>query len=191
MSRVLFFGDSLTAGFGLASPDAESFPALIQEKIRQQKLLFTVVNAGMNGDTSSGGLSRLDYWLSSPVDVFILELGINDALRGLPTSATFHNLDSILKRVKQKYPHCRMAIMGMEIPQFISSPKVEEFRGIFKRLADIHHAALVPFFLEGVAGAKHLNLRDGLHPSNKGYEVIAEKVWPTIRSVLTDVEHAP
>jgi len=184
MRKILFFGDSLTAGYGLASPNTESFPALIQKKIKDAHLAYTVVNAGLSGDTSSGGLDRLEYWISTPIDIFILELGINDIIRGLPTSSIYHNLDSILTRVRKKHPQCKIAIMGMEIPKFISSTRIEEFRNIFRRLADLHHTAFVPFFLDGVMGVNHLNLRDGLHPSSRGYEIIADKAWPVIESLL-------
>jgi acyl-CoA thioesterase-1 len=186
MRRILFFGDSLTAGYGLASPNTESFPALIQKKIKDAHLAYSVVNAGLSGDTSSGGLSRLDYWISTPIDIFILELGINDIIRGLPTSSTYHNLDNILNRVRKKYPRCKIAIMGMEIPAFISSARIDEFRGIFQKLAELHQATFVPFFLEGVMGVKNLNLRDGIHPSSKGYEMIADRVWPFIEKLLEE-----
>jgi acyl-CoA thioesterase I len=184
MQRVLFFGDSLTAGYGLGDPGKESLPALIQQKINQANLPCEVINAGLSGDTSSGGLNRLDYWLSRPPDVFILELGINDIIRGVPTSSTAHNLDSILKKVTQRYPHCKLALMGMEIPAFISTSKIDEFKGIFRTLADKYKAAFVPFFLEGVAGIKQLNMKDGIHPSHKGYQIIADKIWPVLKPLL-------
>jgi len=184
MHKILFFGDSLTAGYGLGDPKTESFPSLIQQKINNAKLPYEVVNAGISGDTSSGGLSRLDYWINKPMDVFILELGINDLLRGLPTTATYLNLDTILKKVKQKYPSCKVVIMGMEIPNIITGAKLDEFKKIFPRLAEQHKTAFVPFFLDGVAGMKHLNLKDGIHPSAKGYQVIADNVWPVIHPLL-------
>jgi acyl-CoA thioesterase-1 len=184
MRKLLFFGDSLTAGYGLASPDSESYPALLQQKIHQDKLDFLVINAGLSGDTSSGGLARLDRWLINPIDGFILELGVNDFMRGLPATATYNNLDKILFKVSKKYPDCKLAIMGMEVPDFISSPRISEFRGIFRRLAEKYNATFVPFFLEGVAGMRPLNLKDGIHPSAKGYSVIANRVWPTIKSLL-------
>jgi acyl-CoA thioesterase I len=185
MQRILFFGDSLTAGYGLDDPGQESLPALIQQRINDAKLSFEVVNAGLSGDTSSGGLNRLDYWLTRPPDIFILELGINDVMRGVPTSATTLNLDSILKRVSQRHPKCKLVVMGMEIPAALVSGKIDEFRAIFRTLADKYNAAFVPFFLEGVAGMKHLNLRDGIHPSHKGYQIIADKIWPVIRPLVT------
>ncbi|MBT1707874.1 arylesterase [Fulvivirgaceae bacterium PWU5] len=184
MRRIVFFGDSLTAGHGLQNPSVESYPALIKDKLQQENLLYEVINAGMSGDTSSGGLSRLDYWISQPVDVFILELGINDILRGLPLSSIHRNLDTLLQKVRRKYPQCKIIVMGMEVPGYANVARLEEFTSIYRRLAEAHNATLVPFFLEGVAGIKQMNLNDGLHPSKKGYDVIATKVWPVIRGVL-------
>ncbi|MES3017746.1 MAG: arylesterase [Bacteroidota bacterium] len=184
MNNILFFGDSLTAGYGLGNVNDESFPALIGYKIKQANLDYTIINAGVSGDTSSGGLARLDYWLSRPVKVFILELGINDILRGIPPSQTLANLDSIVKKVKARYPDVKLALMGMEIPAFIPGAFATEFRAIFRRLADSHEMVLVPFFLEGVAGLAHLNMKDGLHPSAQGYKIIADKIWPVIEPLL-------
>lgn len=188
MRKILFFGDSLTSGYGLASPDNESFPALTQQKIDVEKLPYQAINAGVSGDTSSGGLARLERWLINPIDVFILELGVNDFLRGLPASATYNNLDKILAKVSKKYPECKLAIMGMEVPEHSPNLRISEFRGIFRKLAANYNASLVPFFLEGVAGMSQLNFKDGLHPTSKGYVVIADNVWPTIKSLL--VGHA-
>lgn len=184
MRKILFFGDSLTAGYGLTSPDNESFPALIQQKIDVEKLPYRTINAGVSGDTSSGGLARLERWLVNPIDIFVLELGLNDFLRGLPASATYNNLDKILAKVLKKYPECKLAIMGMEIPEFIAASRIDEFRGIFRKLAETYNASLVPFFLDGVAGRSHLNMKDGIHPSSRGYVVIADNVWPKIKSLL-------
>ncbi len=184
MKNILFFGDSLTAGYGLSNVDNESFPALIGQKIKAAGLDYRIINAGLSGDTSTGGLSRLDYWLSQPIEVFILELGINDILRGIPPSRTYTNLDSIINKVKAKYPNVKLALMGMEIPSFIPGAFAAEFRTIFRRLADAHNMVFVPFFLEGVAGLAHLNMKDGLHPSAEGYRIIADRVWPVIKPLL-------
>lgn len=181
---MLFFGNSLTAGYGLANIKTEAFPALIQKKLNEEHFGYDVVNAGVSGDTSAGGLARVDYWLNLPVDIFVLELGINDALRGISPAATERNLQSIIDKVKTKYPGVRLVLMGMELPSFIPGAHAAAFRGIFKALAGRNGMAYVPFFLEGVAGQAHLNLRDGLHPSAEGYKVIVEKVWPVIRSVI-------
>jgi len=184
MKRILFFGDSLTAGYGLNDPSVESFPALIQQKINAEKLPYEGVNAGLSGDTSAGGLNRLNYWLAGKVDVFILELGANDIMRGVPPPVTFKNLEMILSKVRAKYPEAKLVLMGMEIPEVISGAMAAEFRGIFRKLADTYHMAFVPFFLDGVIGQPHLNLMDGFHPSAMGYQVIADKTWKVIRTML-------
>jgi acyl-CoA thioesterase-1 len=184
MKHILFFGDSLTAGYGLASAATESFPALIQQKINEAQLDYTITNAGVSGDTTRGGLARLDYWLNKPVDVFILELGINDAIRQVAPLTIQQNLQTIINKVRAKYPEVKIALMGMQLPAFIPGGRVAEFRNIFNTLASTNDIALVPFFLEGVAGKRHLNLRDGLHPSAEGYKIMAGKVWPVIKSLL-------
>ena len=185
MNQILFFGNSLTAGYGLRDATNESFPALIQQKINKVGIPFQVINAGISGDTSAGGLNRLDYWLSRPIKVFILELGINDLMRGIPPPVTFVNLQAIIVKVKTRYPDCKLALMGMELPRFIPGPMALAFRSIFPKLADTYHMAFFPFFLEGVAGAPHLNLNDGIHPSAKGYQIIADNVWPVIKPLLS------
>ncbi|MDB5014696.1 MAG: arylesterase, partial [Daejeonella sp.] len=131
MNNILFFGDSLTAGYGLARVSDESFPALIESKIKREGLPYHVINAGLSGDTSSGGLNRIDYWLSQSVSVFILELGVNDVLRGISPKTTFNNLQTIVDKVKAKNPTVKMALMGMELPVFIPGAFAAEFRGIF------------------------------------------------------------
>lgn len=185
MKNMLFFGDSLTAGYGLGDVENESFPALIQQKINNEQLQYKVINAGVSGDTSGGGLNRLNYWLNQPVAVFILELGINDVMRGIPPATTAKNLQLIIDKVKGKYPDVNMALMGMEIPAFIPGVFAAQFRAIFKQLANANDMAFVPFFLQGVAGIRHLNIRDGVHPSADGYKIIASSVWPVIRPLLT------
>jgi len=184
MNNILFFGDSLTAGYGLSNANDESFPALIGQKLIAAKLDYRIINGGHSGDTSSGGLARLDYWISQPIKVFILELGINDILRGIPPAQTLANLQSIIDKVKAKYPDVKLALMGMEIPSFIPGAFAAEFRSIFRRLAEANNMVFVPFFLEGVAGLAHLNMKDGLHPSAEGYRIIADKVWPVLKTIL-------
>jgi acyl-CoA thioesterase-1 len=189
MQNILFFGNSLTAGYGLRHASLESFPALIQQKINAAQLDYKVINAGISGDTSSGGLNRIDYWLSQPLSVFVLELGINDIIRGTSPQITQRNLQAIIDKVKAKYPQAKIALMGMEIPPFIPAPFAAQFRDIYRKLAEANQIAFVPFFLDGVAGKAHLNLPDRLHPSVEGYKVIADKVWPVIRKLLVDNEH--
>jgi acyl-CoA thioesterase-1 len=184
MKHILFFGDSLTAGYGLANAATQSYPALIEHKINSAGLAYRVSNAGVSGDTTRGGLNRLDYWLNQPIDVFILELGINDAIRGVAPAAIQRNLQQIIDRVKLKYPAVKIALMGMQLPNFIPGSRIADFRNIFIRLANNNQLAFVPFFLEGVAGKRDLNLRDGLHPSAEGYRIIADNVWPVIEKLL-------
>ena len=184
MQNILFFGDSLTAGYGLRNKDVESFPARIQQKIDALKLDYKAINAGLSGDTSAGGLTRLDYWLSQSVGVFVLELGINDIIRGIFPSTIQKNLQAIIDKVKSKYPQAKIALMGMQIPTFINSPAAAQFKVVFTNLAATNQIPLVPFFLDGVAGKSNLNLPDKLHPNAEGYKVIADKVWPVIEKML-------
>ncbi|MCO5934283.1 arylesterase [Mucilaginibacter sp. RB4R14] len=185
MKNILFFGDSLTAGYGLANAATESFPALIGTKINADGLNYNIINAGVSGDTTAGGLSRLEYWLSKPVDVFVLELGINDIRRGVPPHIIAQNLQLIIDKVKSKYSQAKIVLLGMEIPVFLGGSIAIAFNGIYKKLAkDNNQIAFVPFLLAGVAGVKHLNLWDRLHPSAEGYKVVAETVWPVIKGFL-------
>lgn len=184
MKNIVFFGDSLTAGYGLQSVHNEAVPALIQQRIDALGLDYNAINAGLSGDTTRGGLRRLDYWLNGPVDVFVLELGINDAIRNVAPSVTKQNLQQIIDRVKAKYPQVKIALMGMQLPKFLAGAKADAFSNIFGELAQVNQLSLVPFYLEGVAGQRHLNLADGLHPSAEGYKVIANNVWPVISSLL-------
>ena len=184
MQNILFFGDSLTAGYGLNDPENESYPALIRQKINILNLPYRVINAGLNGDTSSRGLRRLDNWLTEPISLFVLELGINDFLRQIPPANTYVNLQAIIERVREKYPNAGMALMGMRLPPFIPGAAAEKFRSMYQKLAEQYRMTFVPFFLEGVAGKERLNLGDGLHPSSDGYKVIADNVWPALKSLV-------
>ncbi|MDN3549107.1 arylesterase [Mucilaginibacter aquaedulcis] len=184
MNNILFFGDSLTAGYGLKDAKTESLPALIQQKINTAQLPYHVINGGLSGDTSAGGLLRLDYWTNRPINVFVLELGINDIIRGISPQTTHKNLQAIINKVKLKFPAIKLALMGMEIPAFIPGAFAAEFRAIFRKLADTNQMAFVPFYLADVAGKPHLNLPDMLHPSADGYRIMANNVWPTLRPLL-------
>ena len=187
MKNILFFGDSLTAGYGLSDAERESFPGLIQKKIDAASLPYQVINAGVCGDTTASGLARLDYWLNRPIHVFVLELGINDIMRGTPLQTTSRNLQSIINGVRAKYQEAKLALMGMEIPPVVPGVPgafAESFRHLFRKLSKDNQLVFVPFFLEGVIGEHHLNLPDGLHPSAAGYRVIANKVWPALKPLL-------
>jgi acyl-CoA thioesterase I len=179
---ILFLGDSITAGFGL-NP-AEAFPALIQQKIDAHRWSFQVVNAGQSGDTSAGGLGRLDWLLKNRVDVLVLELGANDGLRGLPVETTRKNLQAIIEHTKHKYPEAKVILAGMKVPSNMGGDYGRKFEAVFADLAKKNNAPLIPFILEGVGGVRELNLADGIHPTAKGQEMVAANVWKVLEPVL-------
>ncbi len=180
---ILFLGDSLTAGLGVA--ETQAYPALIQEKIRQKDLPFEVINAGISGDTTAGGLARLDWVLQKKIDVLILALGANDGLRGLPVAQTKANLQAIIDRVKAKNPDVKIVISGMQIPPNMGADYGTAFRALFADLARQNNAALVPFLLEGVGGRDDLNQADRIHPTAAGHKILAENVWRVLEPLLT------
>jgi len=179
---ILFLGDSLTAGLGLKPEQA--YPALIEGKIREKKLSFEVINAGVSGDTTAGGLARLDWVLQKKIDVLVLALGANDGLRGLPMENTKANLQAIVDRVKAKNPAVKIVIAGMQIPPNMGGDYGAAFRAIFADVAHANDAALVPFLLEGVAGHDDLNQEDHIHPTAAGQRILAENVWRVLEPVL-------
>lgn len=184
MKNILFFGDSLTAGYKLTIPALGSFPALLQVKIKNAGLDYRVINAGISGDTTQGGLQRIDLLLEQKIDVFVLELGANDGLRGVSPAVTSQNLQAIINKVKRKHPLVKMVLLGMEIPAFIGGQHAAAFRSVFRKVATENNMAFMPFLLDGVAGLRDLNLNDGFHPSAKGYKIIADKVWEVIEPIL-------
>lgn len=179
-ARIVFLGDSLTAGLGLQRDQA--VPSLIQDRIHAEGFVYEVVNAGVSGDTSAGGLSRLDWSLEGDVDVLVIELGGNDGLRGLPVAQLKHNLGQIITRARQR--DIDVLLTGMEAPPNFGPEYTAEFRQVFRDLADEHEVALVPFFLEGVAGIPSLNNPDGIHPNAAGAAIIAERLWGVLKPML-------
>jgi acyl-CoA thioesterase-1 len=179
---VLFYGNSLTAGYGVEP--SQAFPALIGQKIDSAGLNYTVVNAGLSGETTAGGKSRIGWVLRQPVAVFVLELGGNDGLRGLPLADTRKNLQAIMDTVRQKSPEATIVLAGMQIPPNMGTSYTKEFRGLFKELADKNKAVLIPFLLENVGGIPKLNQPDGIHPTPAGHKIVANTVWQVIRPVL-------
>jgi acyl-CoA thioesterase-1 len=179
---VMFLGDSITAGYGLES--FQAYPALIQQRIDAQAWEFKIVNAGQSGDTSAGGLSRLDWLLRSRIDVLVLELGANDGLRGLPVEVTRKNLEAIIRRTKARYPNVKVIIAGMKLPPSMGRDYVRQFETMFSSLAKENDAVLIPFILEGVGGLRELNLADGIHPTAKGHEIVAANVWRVLEPIL-------
>jgi len=181
--NVLFFGDSLTAGYGL-DDQSEAFPGVIQGKIDAAKLHYHVVNAGVSGETSAGGKGRINWILKQRVDVFVLELGANDGLRGIPVSETVDNLQSIIDAVKARYPKAKLVMLGMQIPPSMGTQYTYSFKAIFPELAAKNKMALVPFLLKDVAGISSLNQKDGIHPTAEGAKIVADNVWQVLQDVL-------
>lgn len=179
---ILFYGDSLTAGLGLTTEEA--FPALVEKKFKQQGKSCKVINAGLSGETSAGGLSRLEWVLRQPVDVFVLELGANDGLRGLPIEQTQKNLQAIIDKVKAKYPKAKIVIAGMMVPPNMGPDYTSKFRKIFPELAKKNNATLIPFLLQDVAGNEKLNQADGIHPNVEGHKIVAENVFKIVKPLL-------
>jgi acyl-CoA thioesterase-1 len=182
VKTIVFFGNSLTAGYGL--DPSQAFPALIQQKIDSQNLSYRVVNAGVSGETSSGGNSRVDWILEQPVDIFVLELGANDGLRGIPVNETKTNLQSIIDKVKGKYPRAEIVIAGMQMPPNLGQQYTAEFRSMFPELAKKNNCKLIPFILEGVGGEAKFNQEDGIHPTSEGHQIVAENVWSELKPIL-------
>ncbi len=180
---ILFFGNSLTAGYGLDDP-SQSFSGLIQERIDSLRLNYHVVNAGVSGETTSGGNSRIDWVLKNPLDVFVLELGGNDGLRGIPVAETRKNLQGIIDKVKKKYPDAKLVLAGMQMPPSMGNQYTTEFRKLYKELADQNGIKLIPFLLEGVGGEAKLNQKDGIHPTAEGHKIVAENVWEVLKGIL-------
>jgi acyl-CoA thioesterase-1 len=178
--RVVVLGDSLTAGLGLPREDA--YPSLLQRRLDEAGLPLQVVNAGVSGDTSAGGLRRLDWALEGDVRVLVLALGANDGLRGLPPAELQRNLTAIVERARAR--GADVVLAGMEAPPNFGAAYTAAFRRVYRELAARYRLALVPFLLDGVAGVERLNQRDGLHPTAAGARRIADNVWPVLRPVI-------
>ncbi|PZR30444.1 MAG: arylesterase [Azospira oryzae] len=179
---ILFFGDSLTAGYGLSTEEA--FPNLIEKQLLKKGKKVKVVNAGLSGETSAGGLSRLDWILKQPVEVFVLELGANDGLRGLPLDQTRNNLQAIIDKVKKKYPQTKIVLAGMMVPPNMGKEYTTSFQKLFPELAKKNNATLIPFLLDGVAGDAKLNQADGIHPTAEGHTIVAGTILKVIEPLL-------
>jgi acyl-CoA thioesterase-1 len=180
--RLLFFGNSLTAGYGV-EPD-EAFPALIGDKIDSLKLNYEVINAGLSGETTAGGRSRVGWILRQPVDVFVLELGGNDGLRGLPLSATRENLQGIIDTVRHRSPNAQIVLAGMQIPPNMGQSYASDFKALYQEVATKNKLVLVPFLLEGVGGHPDLNQADGIHPTPAGHRIVARTVFTILQPLL-------
>lgn len=179
---ILFFGNSLTAAWGL-EPE-EGFTGIIQQRIDSLGLDYQVINGGLSGETTASGLNRLDWFLEDEPSIFVLELGGNDGLRGIPVAETKKNLEQIIQKVQEKYPETVILLAGMQIPPNMGRAYSEEFRAIFPDLANDRNVTLIPFLLEGVAGEPDLNLPDGIHPTKEGHQIVAETVWGYLEPLL-------
>lgn len=180
---IVFYGNSLTAGYGV--DPAEAFPALIQEKIDSLQLPYKVINAGLSGETTAGGKGRIDWILRQPVSIFVLELGGNDGLRGIPIAETSRNLQAIIDRVREKYPEAKIILAGMQVPPNMGRTYGTAFRVTFQQLAARNSLELIPFLLENVGGISSLNQADGIHPNPEGHKIVAENVWRVLQGMLT------
>ena len=179
---IIFYGDSITAGYGVGTEYA--FPFIIQTKLEEDGFDVEVVNAGLSGETSAGGLTRIDWILNREFDVFVLELGAHDGLRGLPVNETSKNLQAIIDKVKAKYPNTRIVLAGMMVPPNMGQDYAKAFENLYPKLAEKNKALLIPFLLKDVAGNSALNQPDGIHPNTQGHKIIADNLYPFFKKLL-------
>ena len=181
---ILFVGTSLTAGYGIDPQQA--YPALIQARLDSLGLNYEAINAGVSGETSAGALHRMDWLLKQPIDVFVLETGANDGLRGLTVDSLRANIQQILDDVKRTHPDAKVLLVGMEAPPNMGRAYVNGFRSVYAQLAKENHVAYLPFLLKGVGGVDSLNQPDMIHPNPRGAAIVAETVWGALRGLLDD-----
>jgi acyl-CoA thioesterase-1 len=181
--KIIFFGDSLSAGYGLDDVN-DAFPGIIQTKIDSLGLDYTVVNSGVSGETTAGGKNRIDWVLNEKFDVFVLELGANDGLRGIPLSETRKNLQIIIDAVLKKNATTKIILAGMQLPPNMGIDYTSSFKSIFPDLAKKNDVYLVPFLLENVGGVSKLNQADGIHPTAEGHKILAENVWTVLKPII-------
>jgi acyl-CoA thioesterase-1 len=179
---ILFFGNSLTAGYGIDEDDA--FAGLTQQRVDSLGLDYKVINGGLSGETTAGGLSRLDWFLEDQPDIFVLELGGNDGLRGIALSETKSNLLGMIDKVRTKFPETKIILAGMQIPPNMGQEYSNEFKEIYPAVAKEKNVTLIPFLLENVGGIPELNLPDGIHPTEEGHKIVFETIWPYIEQEI-------
>jgi acyl-CoA thioesterase-1 len=180
---ILCFGDSITAGYGLEDSN-DAFPAVLQQKIDALSLDYTVINSGLSGETTAGGKSRVNWVMNQNINVFILELGANDGLRGVPLSETRLNLQGIIDVVKEKSPDTKIVLAGMELPPNMGQDYTTEFRSVFADLATKNNLGFIPFILKDVGGIAELNQSDGIHPTIEGHKIVANTVWKVLEPLV-------
>ncbi|MEQ8578440.1 MAG: arylesterase [Balneola sp.] len=181
---ILFFGDSISAGYGIQPQQA--FPAVIQDKIDSLGLNYEVINGGLSGETSAGGLRRINWVLQRDIDIMILELGGNDGLRGIDLSSTKDNLQQIIDRAKAKNPEIEIIIAGMQVPPNLGTDYTKEFQDLYPELAEKNNLTLIPLILDKVGGRDEFMQPDQIHPNVKGHKVVAETVWETLAPILNN-----
>ena len=191
---VVFFGDSITAGYGLADPAEQAYPALVAKRIAAAGIPWRVSNAGLSGETTAGGLRRIDWVLRQPADLVVLALGGNDGLRGVPPPETAANLRGIIGRIRARRPGAGIVLAGMLMPDSMGADYARQFASVFGDVAREERVGLIPFLLEGVGGRPELNQADGIHPNAAGHAAVAETVWRALRplhSPPAPPAHAP
>ncbi len=179
---IVFFGNSLSAAYGIEP--SQGFVGLTAQRIDSLGLPYEIVNAGLSGETTAGGKTRIEWILRQPVDIFILELGGNDALRGIDPDDSYKNLKFIIEKVKEKYPSAKIVLAGMEAPPNLGTDFTSKFHQMYPRLAKEYDASLIPFLLDGVGGIAELNLPDGIHPTPKGHKIVAANIWTVLKDLL-------
>ncbi|WP_127846260.1 arylesterase [Psychroflexus aestuariivivens] len=180
---ILCFGDSITAGYGLDDPD-QAYPAILQEKIDSLGLNYEVINSGVSGETTAGGKRRIDWILKQDIDIFLLELGANDGLRGVDLSETKRNLQAIINSVQKQSPGTKIILAGMQLPPNMGETYTSEFKQLYQELAKTNDLAFIPFILKDVGGIESLNQSDGIHPTAEGHEIVAQNVWEVLEPML-------
>lgn len=180
---ILCFGDSITAGYGLDDSN-DAYPAVLQTRIDSLGLDYVVVNSGVSGETSAGGNSRIQWVLNQDIDIFLLELGANDGLRGVPLTETRANLQAIIDAVRTKNPNITIILAGMELPPNMGQDYTTEFRAVFADLATTNSLPFISFILENVGGIPELNQGDGIHPNIEGHKIVANTVWEVLEGVI-------
>lgn len=179
---ILFFGNSITAGYGIDPENA--FSSLIQERLDSQNYNYLVINAGLSGETTASGFSRVSWVLKTVPEIFVLELGANDGLRGIDVNETRKNLKLIIQKVKELSPEVKILLAGMEVPPSMGEDYAGSFRKIFPEVSETEEVSLIPFILDKVAGEPELNLPDGIHPTEEGHQIVAETVWTYLKPLL-------
>ncbi len=184
LKKIIFFGDSLTAGMGLSHPEY-SFPHLIHKQLKKDGIELKLIHAGLSGDTTSGGISRIDWVLSRGVDYFVLELGANDGMRGIKPELIEENLVSIIKTVRKKNPDTKILLVKMLAFPNLGPKYGKEFNDVFEKVSKSQDVSLSPFLLEKVAGIKSLNQKDGIHPTEEGHQLISETIYDSIKKLVS------